>query len=105
MSDEWAFEQAERRPGVKSGRTIVSVAFSRDDFARIARCAEQLGQKTSEFIRRAALEKAREHRQLGLLGSYSSSYGSALFVEQPTPTTRGHGVSFERERPTETAKA
>jgi hypothetical protein len=62
MGDDWAFEQAEPRPGVENGQTIIAVAFSREDFARIARCAEQLGQKTSEFIRQAAVTKAANCR-------------------------------------------
>jgi hypothetical protein len=45
----------EVRPAVKSSRAVVSVAFSREDLARIAAEAERRGMKTSEFIRAAAL--------------------------------------------------
>lgn len=35
----------------------MSVAFSRDDFIAVAEYAERHGMKTSEFIRRATLER------------------------------------------------
>ncbi len=42
----------------KSPRVIVSVAFRREDFEAVARQAESLGKKVSEFIREAAMEQA-----------------------------------------------
>ena len=55
---QWDYEKAERRPGVKSARAVVSVAFSRQDFERVAASAAERGKRTSEFIREAALERA-----------------------------------------------
>ena len=57
--DNWDFEKAEAKPGVKRGRAVVSVAFSRDDFERVAEFAEAFGMKVSEFIRGAALDRAQ----------------------------------------------
>lgn len=56
---QWDFERAEKRRGVKRSRAIVSVAFSRHDYERVVEAAERRGMKTSEFIRSAALEHAR----------------------------------------------
>lgn len=47
----------EVQPAAKSGRAIVSVAFTRADFERVAIEAQRRGMKTSEFIRAAALER------------------------------------------------
>jgi hypothetical protein len=54
--DTWE-DVGEVRPAAKSPRAIVSVAFSRPDFIAVAEYAEQRGMKTSEFIRRAVLER------------------------------------------------
>ncbi|MDQ3693787.1 MAG: hypothetical protein M3464_09170 [Chloroflexota bacterium] len=56
LQDPEAWDEGEVRPPVKSPRAIVSVAFAREDFERIAEYATRRGMKTSEFIRRAALE-------------------------------------------------
>lgn len=56
--DAWDFEHAERRPGAKDTRSVVSVAFARDEYERVAKCAARLNKRTSEFIREAALDKA-----------------------------------------------
>lgn len=84
----WDFERAERRPGVQSPRAVVSVAFARDDFERIARAAEELGKRTSEFIREAALERALQHRRLARLSSFSGSLGSTIFSDKHLSSTR-----------------
>ncbi len=54
--ETWEDEAEPERPPVKSPRAIVSVAFSREDFEHVAEYAQQHGMKTSEFIRRAALD-------------------------------------------------
>ena len=56
--NEWDFESAEVHRPVKKPRAIVSVAFPREDFELVSERASQLGMKTSEFIRVAAIEKA-----------------------------------------------
>src|SRR5438093_11997794 len=66
-SEYWDDASAERHPPVKGGRAIVSVALAREDFQRVAAAAERAGKKTSEFIREAALEKAREVQPAAIL--------------------------------------
>lgn len=57
---QWDFEHAKKRRGVKRSRAVVSVALSRQDYDRVVDAAEQQGMRTSEFIRNAALEQARD---------------------------------------------
>ena len=45
------------QPATRTARAVVSVAFARDDFETVVAAAKQHGMKTSEFIRRAAMEK------------------------------------------------
>jgi len=56
----WDDDSAEILPPVKAPRAIVSVAFARPDFERVAEYARRHGMKTSEFIRAAALERATD---------------------------------------------
>ena len=56
---EWDYDKAEVRGAVASPRAVVSVAFSRSDFEVVALAAEAQSRKVSEFIRSAALERAR----------------------------------------------
>ena len=55
--DDWDFENAERRQGVKPSSVVVSVRLQRGDFDKIARKAEMAGVPTSTFLRMAALER------------------------------------------------
>ena len=52
-------EEQEPRPG-RAPRAIVSVAFSRDDFERVADFAQSNNMKISEMIRNAALERVSD---------------------------------------------
>jgi len=56
--ETWDVASGVVRPGMKTARAVVSVAFSREGFNRVANAAVSSGVKTSEFIREAALEKA-----------------------------------------------
>ena len=56
-SKTWEDEPFAVQQPSKPSRAVVSVAFSRDDFARVAQFARVNGMKTSEFIRTAALER------------------------------------------------
>lgn len=98
----WDLDRAEKRPPVKEGRAVVSVAFARKDFDRVAEAAERLGQRLSEFIREAALDKASAQAAPALLTSYSASYGSAIFTQAPN-ATRLVGVVVRREEAASTA--
>jgi predicted ABC-class ATPase len=63
--DTWEDDgEEEIHSPVKSARAVVSVAFTREDFKRVSDYAERHGLKTSEFIRKAALDRvASEHNQ------------------------------------------
>jgi len=62
--DIWDIDQAVVRPGIKNARAVVSVAFTREDFERVSNAAQQVNEKTSEFIRGAALDKASAMSQV-----------------------------------------
>ena len=64
LQDPESWEDAEDavRPPVKSPRAVVSVAFNREDFERVAEFARQQDMKISEFIRHAALEQVSPRR-------------------------------------------
>ena len=86
--DKWDFEQAERRPGVKDTRSVVSVAFARSDYERVSRCAKRLNKRTSEFIRDAALGEVQRHQQAVRFLAFSGSLGASLFMDSPCASTR-----------------
>jgi len=93
-ADNWDFENAERHSGGKASRVVVSVAFHREDFSRVAERAERTGMKTSEYIREAALEKATHEEEMARVSSFSGSLGSSVFTPYPLSVTR---VSTPRE--------
>jgi hypothetical protein len=102
--ESWDFPRAERRPGLKGTRAIVSVAFARDDFQRVADAAKEGGQRTSEFIRQAALEKAlRQGFSAPRHLTFSSSLGAVFFTRTFRPETRVSGPAAEVDRNVVTA--
>ena len=62
--DEWDFEGAECHTPARSGRAVVSVDFSSEDFAAVTEAAHQHGLRMSQFIREAAIEKAAGNARL-----------------------------------------
>lgn len=70
---EGDWENAEVRMPEKAPRAVVSVAFDRGDFERIAAKARGLGEKTSEYIREAALARVRESGPRSSVGAFTSS--------------------------------
>ena len=54
---EWE-EQGEIRSGIKAS-IVFSVRFNSGEFREVRLAAEEAGEKTSEFIRRAAMIRAR----------------------------------------------
>lgn len=54
---EWE-EEVQRRPG-HVGSVVFSVRFARDEIAAIRAAAMRAGERTSEFIRVAALQRVR----------------------------------------------
>ena len=104
LQDEeaWDSDRAERRPGNKQARAVVSVAFSRQDFERVSECARLVGRRLSEFIREAALERAAEHGGRSAMTSYSASYGSTFFTERQPQSTRTTGRVVRAPEPAAT---
>jgi hypothetical protein len=58
--DEWDFETAERQRAPRGRRAIVSVGIRPAEFSIVAAAAEQRDQPLSQFIREAAVDRARE---------------------------------------------
>ena len=86
--DTWDFGRSQRRRPVKNPRSIVSVAFSADEFQLVVACAEREGKRTSQFIREAALEGARSGGGEVEISSPSWSIARYIFPLQfPTVTT------------------
>jgi len=58
LEDEstWDWDHAERLPPIESRRTVLAVAFNRDEMALITRRAEKLGITVVEYLRRRALK-------------------------------------------------
>jgi hypothetical protein len=76
-------------PSPKSARAIVSVAFSREDFETVAEYARQHGMKTSEFIRRAALDKTTPKRLDPLVVSVTGAvYTGYVTASAPRAKTK-----------------
>lgn len=98
-SDSWDFEGAEKKSPVRATRAVVSVAFSREDFERVSTRAEQLGMRTSEFIRNAALGKASSQIDQFSISSFSSKLGGTVFVDKALLTTRATGVAVSVTAP------
>jgi hypothetical protein len=104
-ADEWDFENAERQPGAKNPRAVVSVAFGRRDFERVSECAERSKKRTSEFIREAALEKVAASQNQEALAAFTASGSAVLFTHTPLSTTRlsGSAVQFKEKEDAITA--
>ncbi|MFQ5874805.1 MAG: hypothetical protein ACE5JL_13560 [Dehalococcoidia bacterium] len=98
-AETWDFERPEVREPVKTSRVVVSVAFQRDDLARVSEYAKQIGKKTSEFIREAAIEKAIG-RGAGTLVYGSGSAGSLWWIEQMPANTLALGSRVEHPEET-----
>lgn len=99
-AEEWDFERAELSKPTQSGRTVVSVSVSRDDFDQLSSYAERIGMRTSEFIRRAALAHVRRPARVAFVFSASGSGGSMIFTSAPVAKTAVWGqVNQELPQP------
>ncbi len=58
-TEAWDWDNAVTLPPVKRKRSVLSVAFSAEQFEAIGEAAEALGMKLSAFVREAALRAAR----------------------------------------------
>ena len=89
-TEMWNANEVTRYSPVKRPRTVVSVAFPADAMDLVSKKSEQLGMRTSEFIREAAIEKATGGVRTPLITWQGSSTGSlilAIDVENPTVGT------------------
>jgi len=85
---EW-HEEVERRPGSKAS-AVFSVRFTREEIADVRQAASLAGERTSEFIRVAALTRARGGRAITvqLQPSVGAPTGGAIVFARPGPSTR-----------------
>ncbi len=85
------WDEGEPRSAVKSPRAVVSVAFSREDFELLAEYARQHNMKTSELIRRAALDfiapKRPEAIVIAVSGGVRAAHPSAESAQVKTTVT------------------
>ena len=84
-ADTWDYERAEVKQPVRNPRAVVSVPFSRDDFARVSAHAQRVGKRTSQFIREAALEKVAGTKAHAV--AYVVDISGILWVPGQLPTT------------------
>ena len=75
-AEDWDLDNTEAVRRTKPIRAVVSVAFKREDFEVVAEHAEQLGMRTSEFIRKAALEKALPVSAPANVNSFGGTVGT-----------------------------
>ena len=94
--ESWDYDNLEIKEPVKSPRVVVSVAFPHEGFITVSQCAERLGKKTSEFIREAALEKAK-NRGLEIMVYDFGSTGSLWFESNLPSSTRVYTLIKEQE--------
>ncbi len=95
--ENWDFARAERRSGNRGVRTILSVAFSREEFDRVSACAERSNAKVSEFVRAAALERVQHLDPGTTLAAVSESgwriISTTAGTVGPSSTTRASGAN------------
>lgn len=94
--ESWDFDNAELRQPERAGRTVVSVSMSRDEFQLVGEYADQIGMKTSEFLRKAALARVRGTRR-GVIYSASAGGGSMILNVSIAPTTEVSGKIIAQE--------
>jgi hypothetical protein len=94
--ENWDYDNPQEKQPVKSPRVVVSVAFQHEDFLTVSQCAERLTKRTSEFIREAALEKAK-CRGMEIMVHDFGSTGSLWFERYLPSTTRAYTLINEQE--------
>jgi len=94
---EWD-EEVERRPGSKAS-AVFSVRFTREEIADVRQAASRAGERTSEFIRVAALTRARRGRAITVIlqPSVGAPPGGAIVFARPGPSTRATSETSEFE--------
>lgn len=81
--ETWESTDNDKRPPVKAGRAVVSVAFSRSDFELVSEVARGNAMKTSEFIRNAAIRRALEKTAGSFVVSVSGAVRNEYSLNQP----------------------
>lgn len=89
-SDSWDFPNAQRRDPEPNRRVIVSVGFQRSDYELVTSAAERCGQRISQFIREAAVDRATEGAQLVGIRAYGPAFIVVGGTEQ-SPHTNATG--------------
>lgn len=84
---EWD-EEVQRRPG-RPASIVFSVRFNRDEIAAIRHAASRIGERTSEFIRVAALGRAGGGVGISvdMVPSTSAPPGGAILFARAGPKT------------------
>jgi hypothetical protein len=98
--DSWDFENAATHEASKPARAVVSVAFRRDDLRRVSEAAQEEGMKVSEYIRNAAIAKARQPRAGGISAVVTTTIGGFLQGSRSIGT-RGQSIVGSRNTVTE----
>lgn len=81
--DAWEDSGEIVQPSSKPARAVVSVALPREDYEAVVESAKRLGMKTSEFMRRAAVEMARPTSRKARVLSVSGRVQTAYIVVSP----------------------
>lgn len=84
-AQQWDWDTTETHTPAKPPRAVVSVAFSRADFERLAAYAHQEGRTVSGAIREAALEK--------IAGTHIHADLKLTVLPQNSGTLRFAGIS------------
>ena len=100
LQDEstWDYGKAEIRPASQSKRVVVSVAFARQDFQRVAEYAESVNMKTSEFIRTAALDKVSKQAEATGFTCSASNAGIILSASHIGTSTQKRSSASHHEQ-------
>lgn len=97
--DNWDFEQAEEQLPTRPARAVVSVAFTREDFDRVAARAEEKNKRISTMIREIVLATFPAATQASFtvsIGSSDAQESDALGSWQPTTHQDGTAVLAPR---------
>lgn len=87
--ENWDYDKAVVMEAIKRPRAVVSVSFSADDLDVVSEAAAKSGMKTSEYIRKAALDEAAGKPETATLELQGTSGGSYSVNMQFSPSTRG----------------
>ena len=100
--ETWDAGSVSRRPGRRQGRSVVSVAFAKDQFQRIAERAELEGRPVSAFIRDCTLRIVDQPILTVRMAFGSVSGGTSFFESTGNELTKSGSAiqeqSFDSEK-------